>query len=87
MINWQRIEKDKIIIGTSSSSKEWIEAINYYKKTGAIKPETTSEFIFCMLIGLTGSAGMDNIVFIKKDEELKKYIKFCVDSIVNITSQ
>ena len=86
LINWQRIENMQTSIGSKvNSAQKIISAIDKYKKSGDIKPEIKSEYILCLILGISTSAGMDRIKFIQSAEELKEYINFCVDIIIKAT--
>ena len=87
LINWQRIEKNTISVGSSETSLKWIEAINHYKKTRQINQELSTEFILCMILSISSSVGIDNIAFLKEEKKLNNYIDFVTDSIVQTTTQ
>ena len=87
LINWQRIEKNTISVGSSKTSLKWIEAINHYKKTRQINQELSTEFILCMILSISSSLGIDNIAILKEEKKLNNYIDFVTDSIVQTTTQ
>ena len=82
MINWQRIERETITIGSSSESKLWLSAFEHYKLSGDISSKIKAEQVLCLIVGIAGSAGMDSIRYLKKLKDLDDYINCCVDIII-----
>ena len=50
MINWQRIERETITIGSSSESKLWLSAFEHYKSSGDISSKIKAEQILCLIV-------------------------------------
>ncbi|MEN8236566.1 MAG: TetR/AcrR family transcriptional regulator [Pseudomonadota bacterium] len=85
MINWQRLEHEQeqgIGIKISQESEAWIVAFKRYQDKGEIKSELKPEFIMTLILSIVSSAAMDSNVFIKKEEDNKAYINFCVQSLL-----
>lgn len=84
LVNWQRLETDKITVGDSDSFKAWIKAIENYQKDGGIRKDIKAEYLVYTILATLCSSEMDNCTFIKGKEGQKDFVKFVTELAIKI---
>lgn len=84
MINWQRLEHshEPNMASWSEEGQAWIDAFKHYQAQGAINSELKPEFIVIYILSIVSSAALDPYIFIKEENEMKAYILFCIERIM-----
>ena len=85
MINWQRTERAQAeYIGSAHSmeTKKWIAPLKHFQQQGDIGKHIDVGFAMTLIGSISSSAALDPNIFIKKKNNLKSYVEFCVQLIV-----
>ena len=86
MINWQRLEsstKKDIGVTLSKDMQNWLDAFKHYQHSGEINKKLKIEFIVTLILSIVSSAALDPNVFISSEKNLKDYIKFSTQALLN----
>jgi AcrR family transcriptional regulator len=89
MINWQRLEsntKKEIGLTISKDMQNWLDAFKHYQHNNEINKKLKIEFIVTLVLSIVSSAALDPNIFIANEKNLKSYIKFCVQTLLNAFS-
>jgi AcrR family transcriptional regulator len=86
MINWQRTEAQQAPhVGTQQSrtTREWISVLQHFQKRGDIGSEINLGFALTLITSITGAAALDPNIFIKQKKDLRQYLDFCTQLIID----
>lgn len=84
LVNWQRLETDKITVGESDSFKTWVKSIEAYQKNGEIRKDIKAEYLIYTILATLCSSEMDNCIFIKGKEGQKDFVNFVTEAAIRI---